>query len=82
MLGSQLQKQAQQCVQRVAAGRVVCRPQPVVARSKTVHVSATTKAPAQPVRIKIEGRRLPVSDQALIQITVNVNGHLQSYKIG
>lgn len=65
LLGSQLQQQARQCVPHVAANRFLLRPQPVVVRSRAFQVYATTKAPAQPVKINIQGRRLPVSLPAL-----------------
>lgn len=61
LLGSQLQKQARQCVPSVAAKRILSRPQPVLYRSRALQAYATTKAPTQPVRITIQGRRLPVS---------------------
>jgi hypothetical protein len=57
--------QKQQAVSRCGAQPRVAllRPQPLVQRSRAfraVNVEATTKAPAQPVKITIQGRRLPV----------------------
>lgn len=57
--------QKQQAVSRCGAQPRVAllRPQPLVRRSRVfraVDVNATTKAPAQPVKITIQGRRLPV----------------------
>eukprot|EP00775_Hariotina_reticulata_P001769 gene1769-2108_t len=60
MLGSR-----QQIYPSVASGRVLLKPQPVVLRHRAVRslsINATTKAPAQPVKITIQGRRLPVTD--------------------
>lgn len=55
----------QQICPSVASGRVLLKPQPVLLRNRSVRslsINATTKAPAQPVKITIQGRRLPVTD--------------------
>lgn len=51
------------CSARSVAANCLLRPQPLVPRRafrQALRVDATTKAPAQPVRITIQGRRLPV----------------------
>jgi len=66
MLGSR-----QQIYPSVASGRVLLKPQPVVLRHRAVRslsINATTKAPAQPVKITIQGRRLPVSGRWLYRL--------------
>lgn len=55
----------QQIYPSVASSRVLLRPQPLAPRSRGVrslNIQATTKAPTQPVKITIQGRRLPVTD--------------------
>jgi hypothetical protein len=56
---SRLQSSCRSCSLR----RVFYRPQPLVQRSRAVagNVQATVRAPASPVKIIIQGRRLAVS---------------------
>lgn len=64
-MGAQLQKAQLSSAPRVSASRSLLKPQPLAPRSRVyraVSINATTKAPAQPVRITIQGRRLPVTD--------------------
>jgi hypothetical protein len=63
MGGALLQRSAVKSVHRVAANRSLLRPQPLVQRGRTLgagNIAATTKTPT-PVKITIQGRRLPVS---------------------
>jgi hypothetical protein len=85
--------QKQQTVSRCSAQPRVAllRPQPLVWRSRRAHavnVTATTKAPAQPVKITIQGRRLPVRGPDRFAHFIDVekcyyildrNGRMQDY---
>jgi hypothetical protein len=69
--------QKQQTVSRCGAQPRVAllRPQPLVQRSRVfraVNVEATTKAPAQPVKITIQGRRLPVRGPDRVFLCIRV----------
>lgn len=59
-----MQKAAVRSAPRVAANRSLLRPQPLLQRSRTAAVSVSAAAPAQAVKITIQGRRLPVSPGA------------------
>jgi hypothetical protein len=57
-----MQKAAVRSAPRVAANRSLLRPQPLLQRSRTLGaVNVSAAAPAQAVKITIQGRRLPVS---------------------
>lgn len=66
LLGSALmQQQSLRCAPSVGANRSLLKPQPLVPRSRALrasNITATAKAPVQPVKITIQGRRLPVTD--------------------
>ncbi|KAF6255828.1 chloroplast-specific ribosomal protein [Scenedesmus sp. NREL 46B-D3] len=76
--------QKQQAVSRCSAQPRVAllRPQPLVQRSRVfraVNVNATTKAPAQPVKITIQGRRLPVTDAIRQYVEEKINKAVANY---
>lgn len=81
MGGALLQRSAVKSVPRVAANRSLLRPQPLVQRGRTLgagNIAATTKTPT-PVKITIQGRRLPVTDAIKQYVEEKVTKAVHNY---
>lgn len=74
-----MQKAAVRSAPRVTANRSLLRPQPLLQRSRTAAVSVSAAAPAQAVKITIQGRRLPVTDAIKQYVEEKVTKAVHNY---